>query len=161
MTEIATFWNQEHPLSEQAQELFEKLVPMSGSCTTLQGELLRASTRIGYDWYNNGWGCNNWSGAVVFLREHLSDLPNKPEPKVIFEFLKRLDYVHDYSHGEPCHFVYDGPNCEAVTKIHEIVVNAILANPDPIPTTLDMFDFQEGDYIGDEDFDDDHNEDGE
>jgi hypothetical protein len=154
MTEIATFWNQEHPLSVKAQELFDTLVPTIGSCTTLQGELLRASTRIGYDWFNNGWGCNNWSGAVVFLRTHFSDLPIQPDATVLAEFHQRLNYVYDYSHGEPC--VGDSDFADAyVTKIHEIVVNAILANPEPIPSPGDMFDCQEDAYVGGDEEDED------
>jgi hypothetical protein len=51
-------------------ELFERLVPTSGPCETLEGELLRASSRIYHDYYNNGFG-NNWSGAFNFLDTHV------------------------------------------------------------------------------------------
>ena len=42
------------------------LMPMSGQCETVAGELIRAVSKIGHELYNNGMG-NNSSGAVNFL----------------------------------------------------------------------------------------------
>lgn len=144
--EIATFWNEQHPLSAQSTELTNTLVPSSGHCATVEGELLRASNRIGYDWYNNGWGCNNWSGAVCFIQQHMSFLPINTDQRQLLT--RELKYVYDYSHGEPCRLDYDGRTCEAVTNIQAIIVQGILdrdgayhANNDD-----DMFNYQEHDY---------------
>jgi len=146
--EYPDFWNGKHPLAEKAEELYNKLVPAVGKADSVVGELLRASSRIGYDWYNNGWGCNNWSGAVSFIsknvRDHL-ELTND-------EFLKlehELNYVYEYSHGEPAPHNEDRANV-AVTTIHELVVQGIL-NTSPVdwmPNDGDMFDLQEEDYRG-------------
>lgn len=144
--EIATFWNKQHSLAEKAQTLYDQLVPGQGNCTTLQGEMIRASSKIGYDWYNNGWGCNNWSGAVCFIKENYHLFPNPPEKCFIDQLMKELDYVSEFSHGEPCDMNYGGRNCLAVTKIHEIIVNTILANPEPIANTDDMLKYTEADY---------------
>lgn len=153
MKDIPNFWDKTHPLANKAEELFEQLVPDSGNCETLQGELLRASSKIGYDWYNNGWGCNNWSGAVIFLRDHIADLPVMAPDAKSNEFHIALREVHEYSHGEPAD-ISDERADQLVTTIHEYVVAKILANPTPIPNDKDMWDFGEPDYIPDEEDDD-------
>lgn len=150
MSNIPNFWSQTHPLANKSEELFEQLVPASGNCTTLQGELLRASSKIGYDWYNNGWGCNNWSGAVVFLRDHIADLPIMHADAKSDEFHNALREVYQYSHGEPAD-ISDGRADQLVTTIHEYVVSKVLANPTPIPNDKDMWDFSESDYVPDDD----------
>jgi hypothetical protein len=154
MKEIPNFWDKTHPLSEKAEALFEQLVPSSGNCTTLQGELLRASSKIGYDWYNNGWGCNNWSGAVIFLRDHIADLPAMAPDAKSDEFHNALREVHEFSHGEPAD-ISDYRADVLVTAIHEYVVKKILANPEPIPNDKDMWDFGEPDFVPEDDDDDD------
>ena len=162
MQDLPNFWDQTHPLSKQSEELFEQLVPGSGNCQTLQGELLRASMKIGYDWYNNGWGCNNWSGAVVFLRDHIADLPAMHADPKSDEFHNALREVHQFSHGEPAR-ISDHRADVLVTTIHGYVVSKILANPTPIPNTLDMWDFREPDapYEDDDFWGSEDDEDGE
>ena len=150
---VPNFWDKTHPLAEKAEALFEQLVPNSGNCETLQGELLRASSKIGYDWYNNGWGCNNWSGAVIFLRDHIADLPILAPDANSSEFHNALRSVHEYSHGEPVS-INDELADRWVTTIHEYVVAKILANSTPIPNEKDMWDFSEPDYIPDDEDDD-------
>lgn len=155
MTELATFWNNEHPLAAKADELYQKLVPPSGMSDCIVGELLRAASRIHYDWFNNGWGCNNWSGAVNYIREYATD-----ELSLDAETQKRLNdslnYVYEYSHGEPSsHLGYNQAPCQHVTTIEEIIVEGIM-NTSPVdwmPNTVDMFDLQEADFIPDEDDD--------
>lgn len=145
MTELATFWDETHPLSAAYQELSNKLIPEEGKCETLQGEFLRASNKISWDWFNNGWGCNNWSGAVVFLKKFFKELPVQPDAEVLTKLKKELNYVYEYSHGEPPPVDDDRADI-AVTTIHEIVVQAIIDNPEPILNTRDMWDFSEDDY---------------
>jgi len=138
--DLPNFWDQTHPLTKTAETLFEKLVPTMGSCETLQGELVRASSRISYDWYNNGWGCNNWSGAVVFLRRYIKDLPIQDQMSQAF--FKELDKVHQFSHGESPD-IHDTEADRLVTAIHEYVVKAVLDNPTPVPNSVDMFSLNE------------------
>ena len=58
---------------ERYEALFDKLVPSSGKCETLGGEILRAVSRIGYRWYNDGdkflegYGRETVNPAVRFL----------------------------------------------------------------------------------------------
>lgn len=141
--ELKTCWSGDHPLAAKTDELYKALVPFFGKCNTLQGELLRASIKISYDWFNNGWGCNNWSGAVLFLYSNLGKLPNKPNEEAMKIFNYNLNKAHLQSHGEPCHGEYD----EVVTLIHGIVVQALIDNPEPIANTVDMYIYQELDYI--------------
>lgn len=67
------FWNNEHPLTEECDRLFELLVPDAGKSDYLVGECLRAASRIYYDHYNNG-SCNNVTGAWNFLDSKITVL---------------------------------------------------------------------------------------
>ena len=42
-----SFWNQDHPLVAQYEELYAKLVPDAGNAETEEGEMLRAVSRLG------------------------------------------------------------------------------------------------------------------
>lgn len=149
------FWDQTHPLSADYERLFEQLVPVNGKCETLQGECLRAATKIGYDWYSNGWGCNNWSGAVVFLREHAMVLAAKRSEEERAEFIAALRFCDNFSHGErvTCR---DEDADKKSTVITAFVTQCCLDNPERIVNTLDMWDFSELDDapFEDDDYDD-------
>jgi len=60
-----TYWNSNGKHQAAYQELC-KLVPSSGPAGTVEGEMLRAVTRVYYDYYNNGM-INNTSDAVHYL----------------------------------------------------------------------------------------------
>ena len=55
-------------MSATFERIWEELVPREGNCDTVAGEMIRATGRLRYDFYNNGMG-NNTSGALKFLRE--------------------------------------------------------------------------------------------
>ena len=148
------FWDKTHPLAAAAGRLFEQLVPASGKCDTLQGECLRASSKIGYDWYNNGWGCNNWSGAVLFLFEHAETLANKRTPAEYIAFEKALNVAHGYSHGESVDISDDRADA-IVTAIHAFIVQCVLDNPVAIANEADMWDLREPDAPYEEEEEDD------
>jgi hypothetical protein len=50
------YWNQEGKYQEQYTIFFNELVPNSGEAETVEGELLRAITKLQYDAHNNGYG---------------------------------------------------------------------------------------------------------
>ena len=52
-----TYWNEQGIYQEEYKRLYEQLVPSSGSAKTLNGELIRAISRLSYDYFNNG-NCN-------------------------------------------------------------------------------------------------------
>jgi hypothetical protein len=141
---MKNFWNNDHPLAADNTRLYEQLVPQSGSCATVQGELLRAASKIAYDWYNNGWGCNNWSGAVVFLRTVVPKFALKRTPEEERAFDDALSTAYYYSHGEPCG-ISDVAADDVVTTIVAYVVQCVLDHPDLQPNTRDMYDMSEAD----------------
>ena len=51
-------------------KLFKKYIPSYGKSKYLETELLRASNKVIYDHYNNGWGGNNISAALDFLHRN-------------------------------------------------------------------------------------------
>jgi len=95
--------------------LFDKLVPQSGKCDTLAGELLRAVNRLDYRWYNDGdrffedYGIETCGQPAYFLAmfEHDDETPlfdmiidcaedNKDEDRYN-DWLNHLrDFVADY-----------------------------------------------------------------
>lgn len=64
-----TYWNNNGLHQSTYETLYGALVPDNGACDTLEGEILRAISKVYYDFYNNGFG-NDMRGPVAFLREH-------------------------------------------------------------------------------------------
>ena len=62
-----TYWNDRGKYQKEYDELCEKLVPTSGKCDTVAGEILRAASKLLWDFNNNGVGWNNTSGALNYL----------------------------------------------------------------------------------------------
>jgi hypothetical protein len=52
-----SYWNNNGAYQEDHDRLWAELVPASGSCDTLHGELIRATSRLFYEFCNNG-NCN-------------------------------------------------------------------------------------------------------
>ena len=61
-------------------DLFDLLVPSTGKCDTLAGELIRAINKVDYRWYNDGdrffedYGLETCGGAAAFIDTILSNL---------------------------------------------------------------------------------------
>lgn len=51
------YWGNNGAYQEEYDRLYEELVPAQGAATTTNGELIRAASRLAYDYYNNG-NCN-------------------------------------------------------------------------------------------------------
>ena len=52
-----SYWGNNGVYQKQYDELYEKLVPLSGEAETIHGEMIRAVSRLYYDFCNNG-NCN-------------------------------------------------------------------------------------------------------
>lgn len=65
-----TYWQNKGRYEDEAKQL-QALVPNSGEAETMQGEIMRAASRIYYDLFNNGFG-NNWTGALDYLKEFVN-----------------------------------------------------------------------------------------
>lgn len=69
MPEIQNFWDRTHPLTPLVDRLEEKFIPPDGATKFVESELLRASSRLHYDYYNNGFG-NNMSQAIAYIEKY-------------------------------------------------------------------------------------------
>lgn len=67
-TQRISYWDCNATHSKWLEENYPLLVKDSGASDTVEGELIRAVSRLNYDWGNNGM-CNNTSGACNFIKE--------------------------------------------------------------------------------------------
>lgn len=134
------------------QKLWSELVPRSGKCDTVNGELLRAANKICYDYYNNGWNCNNWSGAVIYLRNHFfcADDPNGEAGSD--RLRDALNHAYLYSHGElyededrSVDYSQQDVRAAACFAIMKEVLDWIEAHPEPKKNEVDIYDLSEPD----------------
>lgn len=135
MTNIGNYYHGTGRFNKEFTELCA-LVPATGNCPTLQGELIRAVNRIGYDYWNNGFG-NNTSGAMNFL---MLFLPATGEDHALLRKLKRrlLPYLNSAD------FVEVDMEDE-VNQLVDLVTRVVMDMGEPIPNTRDIFDFQDDD----------------
>ena len=61
MSKTGAYWDNEGKYQEQYDAAWKALIPVSGEAKDGWPEALRAISRIGYDYYNNGF-CNLWQG---------------------------------------------------------------------------------------------------
>ena len=112
---VDNYWNGKGKFQEQFQRLSEELVPFEGKCETLAGEMIRAATRLTYDFYNNGMG-NDTSAAIKFLKSYIdSDVY-----KTIKPFTRGRLYKGNYGR--------DGLHM-AMILMMDAVVECIINNP--------------------------------
>lgn len=52
-----SYWGNNGAYNEEYSRLYDELVPASGDAKTVHGELIRAISRLGYEYNNNG-NCN-------------------------------------------------------------------------------------------------------
>jgi len=147
-------WGCPNELRAQYDKLSDELIPDMGKCETVNGELLRAANKICWDYFNNGWGCNNWSGAVIYLFRRLC---------LDQAVCDALSHVYGYSHGEPVadleeQYTSGDIHAAACYVIMKAVLEAITANPAPVPNAVDMYDLTEPSYVYPEEDDDEDNE---
>lgn len=129
---------------ELNEELFSKLVPDTGKCETLEGEMIRASNKICYEMDNNGFG-NDVSGAWNFLFK-FKDLLNISEELSIID--DNCAGVMMETHNEQV--------VNAVYSICEKVVNYVDSRTEYTNNDIDMFDCNEPLKPIDDDYDSDY-----
>jgi hypothetical protein len=66
-----SYWNNCGAEQATYDRLYAELVSNEGDSATVEGELLRAISKVYYDNYNNGLG-NDMRGPVAFMMEHFS-----------------------------------------------------------------------------------------
>ena len=143
-----TYWNNNGVHQADYDRLYAALVPMEGKCATIEGENLRAVSRIAYDFYNNGFG-NNWSGAFNWLKR---DFITSIEHNLLSPYARGGATVTSYD------FKDDSPLVIAIDAIvNRVVVYALVQEPKGFqPNSKDMFDFQEPDEPWDDYIEDDY-----
>lgn len=110
---------------------FQRLVPQSGSCATLRGEILRAANKIEYRLYNDGdkvgagYGHTTCDPAARFL---ISKLGGNPK----FGFTKTMQNLVDGSYGL---------SGERYKKLVDRMVNRIDRYMSSIPETPNTEDY--------------------
>lgn len=130
----STYWNQQGNYQSEYDRL-ANLMPVEGKCSVVAGELIRAASRLAYDFYNNGMG-NNTSGAVNFLKEK----------GAIRADTHRI--IHWYTRGELYDGNYQGDSLQvAMESMVDQTIEFILANPEleTQSNSEDMFDYSEPD----------------
>jgi hypothetical protein len=65
-----SYWDNEGKYEADAAQL-QQLVPDVGHSATFKGEVWRATVKIYYDYFNNGFG-NDWTEAAAFLMDHVA-----------------------------------------------------------------------------------------
>lgn len=61
-----SYWNSNGNYQEDYDRLYDDLVPDVGDCDVIAGELIRAASKLGHDFYNNRM-CNNTTGSIHLL----------------------------------------------------------------------------------------------
>jgi len=127
-----TYWNGNGKYQAAYEELVAAM-PRMGKCDTLAGEMIRAASKLGYDFYNNGMG-NNTSGAANFLSE--KSAIDRETYNTIYEYTRGRIYNGHYN-GDILH--------RAIESMVDQTVGMIVHNPQlmTIENTEDMFDYEE------------------
>jgi hypothetical protein len=138
-----TYWDQKGKFQAEYNRMSAELMPVSGACDTVAGELIRSVSRLGYDFYNNGMG-NNTSGAVNFLRKKGAIDP------------ETYRSIYPYTTGALYRGDYNGDALQvAIERAVDMTVEMILRNPQlmSMPNLEDLFDYQDPTVYEDEDED--------
>lgn len=64
------YWCKKGKYQREYDMLYGLLVPDSGEANTEQGELLRMTSRLYYEIYNNGRNCNSRKEEITYLNKH-------------------------------------------------------------------------------------------
>lgn len=91
------YWDNNGKYQEQYNKAWEKLIPFQGEAEDGWPELLRSISRIGYDYYNNGF-CNlwrTWDDGETTMDSYYESLVEYLEdnlPKDLYKDLKSFLY---------------------------------------------------------------------
>jgi hypothetical protein len=135
-----TYWARNGKYQAEYDRLIE-LMPSMGKADTVAGELIRATSKLGYDFYNNGMG-NNTSGAIHFLAES----GVFPECHGDDTFTT----VYEYTRGRIYNGAYNGDSLHrAIERTTDRTIEFILAHPEleTAPNDTDMHDLAEDDQV--------------
>jgi len=140
------YWSQSGKYEKEGHYL-ESLMPGSGPAETQRGEIIRAASKIYYDYYNNGFG-NSWPQALAFLIQN-TDIS---EDVVKFLSMYANGNVHGNTGGNDDHYLEK--------MMDEVIRYAMDDVPEDKPAVHDMWDTNYAQYDFDpEDYGDDDEDD--
>lgn len=119
--------------TEKIEELFERLVPDTGKADTVAGEIIRAVSRIGFRWNNDGdrigtgYGRETCNPAARYLIAKADD--------------KVVDIIYDMWGANMTDREYD----DCLQELCAAVLNYLDNSPEleTTPNTEDMFDYRD------------------
>ena len=87
-----TYWDNEGKYQEQYTKAWEQLIPASGEAKNGWPEALRAISRIGYDYYNNGFAnlWQTWDDGDTVMDSYYEDLVDYLEKHIPSDMHKEL-----------------------------------------------------------------------
>lgn len=95
---IGSYWNNEGKYQAQYNKAWEQLIPAQGEAENGWPEALRAISRIGYDYYNNGF-CNlwqTWDEGDIEMDSYYEDLVYYLRRHMPSDMYKQLnEFLHD------------------------------------------------------------------
>ena len=143
MTTEISYWHGNAQFQNEYDTLFNDLVPVSGSCEVLEGEFIRAISKLTYDHFNNG-NLNNTSGPAKFLIANHSVFASGNK-----EVLVALFEVYDESNLG--HYTMEDL-AEPLTLICDTIVQYVLSkNGDYTDFDGCMYNWSEDDRVEDYD----------
>ena len=93
-----TYWDNEGKYQEQYSKAWEQLIPASGEAEDGWPEALRAISRVGYDYYNNGF-CNlwrEWDEGDITMDSYYEDMVEYLRRHIPSDMYKQLnEFLHD------------------------------------------------------------------
>ena len=92
---VGSYWDNEGKYQAEYSKAWEQLIPAQGEADDGWPEALRAISRIGYDYYNNGF-CNLWQGW--------EDVDDDGEDCMVYEMDSFYEDLVDYL---ACHVPYN------------------------------------------------------
>ena len=157
--EIFDIINGDLSTEEKLNELFDKLVPASGKCDFVAGELIRALGKIRYRWYNDGdycfsgYGIETCGNAWNYIMYTLDGSEEWNKANSAFDDLikeasrwcddNQYEILRD-GNLDGLEDMYDG----YLDKLSEAVLSWINNNPDKdFNETNDMFDNEYNDWM--------------
>lgn len=91
-----TYWNGEGAYEAEYQRLYDEFVPSSGRSNSFQGEVMRAVSRMYYEYYNNG-NCNACEEIPACAYWELDDEDEMEYEYAVSEFYQEfIDIIYSY-----------------------------------------------------------------
>ena len=110
-----SYWSNNGAYSKELYELYTKLVPDTGNAQTVHGELVRAVSRLGYEYHNNG-NCNACDPYYADPEYDVDD--NGEEYCINYDEIEHIDI--DKYYDNMLNFIYTYSDVEGLTTTQQV-----------------------------------------